>query len=117
MSASKTPAKGTGEPAERVRLSFDGRQIEGPAGCSVAAALMDNDIVSWRTTRGAERPRGLYCGIGVCWDCLVSVDGKPVERACMLPARDGMAVSSADPALAAQAPASATADETTGGLA
>ena len=42
-------------------------------------------VRSWRTTRFGGRPRGLFCGIGVCFDCLVEVDGRPDQRACLDP--------------------------------
>ncbi|MEV4896137.1 2Fe-2S iron-sulfur cluster-binding protein [Nonomuraea sp. NPDC055795] len=48
---------------------------------------------SWRSTRFGGRPRGLFCGIGVCFDCLVEVNGRPAERACQLEARPGDEVS------------------------
>jgi len=45
-----------------------------------------------RTTRAGD-PRGLFCGMGVCFDCLVIVDGVPGTRACVTWARDGMIIS------------------------
>jgi hypothetical protein len=52
-------------------------------GQTVGAALMAAGIRSWRTTRVERRPRGLFCGIGVCFDCLVVIDGRPNQRACL----------------------------------
>ena len=46
-------------------------------------------IVSWRVTRFGGRPRGLFCGIGVCFDCLLTVNGVPSLRACSTEARPG----------------------------
>jgi predicted molibdopterin-dependent oxidoreductase YjgC len=73
-------------------LSFNGTPVPVQPGQSVGAALMDAGIKSWRTTRKNSRPRGLFCGIGICYDCLVTVDGQPNQRACMIPACDGMQV-------------------------
>lgn len=73
-------------------FDFDGRPIPFEPGQSVGAALTAAGVRSWRTTRLAGRPRGLFCGIGVCFDCLVTVDGRPNERACLLPATAGAAV-------------------------
>jgi hypothetical protein len=56
----------------------------------VGAALTDAGIVAWRRTRLGRRPRGLFCGIGICFDCLITVDGDPNQRACLVEARDGM---------------------------
>ncbi|MGW7618000.1 (2Fe-2S)-binding protein [Streptomyces antimycoticus] len=75
------------------RLTFDGATVTALPGQSVGAALMAAGIVAWRTTRREGRPRGLFCGIGVCFDCLITVDGRPGQRACLVPARDGMRLS------------------------
>jgi predicted molibdopterin-dependent oxidoreductase YjgC len=78
----------------RLALTFDGEPLVARPGQSVAAALSDAGIRSWRTTRHHQRPRGLFCGIGVCFDCLLTVDGRPHQRACLVPARDGMTLES-----------------------
>jgi NADPH-dependent 2,4-dienoyl-CoA reductase/sulfur reductase-like enzyme len=65
-----------------VAITFEGRGIEAEEGETLAAALAANRIRVLRTTRsGAER--GIFCGMGVCQDCLVEIDGKPNQRACM----------------------------------
>ncbi|WP_427870955.1 2Fe-2S iron-sulfur cluster-binding protein [Leucobacter luti] len=75
----------------RVRASFEGEPIEAEAGASVAAALIASGSSAWRTTRmGAQR--GLFCGIGVCYDCIVEIDGESGQRACMIPLRDDMCI-------------------------
>jgi predicted molibdopterin-dependent oxidoreductase YjgC len=76
--------------SDRLALSLDGTPLAARPGQSVAAALTDAGIRSWRTTRHGGRPRGLFCGIGVCFDCLLTIDGQPNQRACLVPARDGM---------------------------
>ncbi|MEU4877994.1 (2Fe-2S)-binding protein [Streptomyces sp. NPDC021608] len=70
-------------------LTFDGREIRASPGQSVAAALWSSGVTAWRTTRGEGRARGVFCGIGVCFDCLVTVDGRPNQRACLVPAVRG----------------------------
>ncbi|WP_432252722.1 (2Fe-2S)-binding protein [Streptomyces sp. HNM1019] len=75
------------------RLTFDGTTVTARPGQSVGAALVAAGIVAWRTTRRGGRPRGLFCGIGVCFDCLITVDGRPGQRACLVPALDGMRLS------------------------
>ena len=82
------------DPGARVRASFDGEPIEAEPGASVAAALVSSGRTAWRTTREGK-PRGLFCGIGVCFDCLVEIDGESGQRACMIPLTDGMEVCSA----------------------
>ncbi|QNP69199.1 (2Fe-2S)-binding protein [Streptomyces roseirectus] len=76
-------------PDAAFRLTFDGRPIEALPGQTVAAALWTAGEMSWRTTRGSGTSRGVFCGIGVCHDCLVTVDGRPNLRACLVPAEPG----------------------------
>jgi hypothetical protein len=73
-------------------FTFDGRPTDFRPGQSVGAALTAAGVRSWRSSRVQGRPRGLFCGIGVCFDCLVMVDGQPNERACLVQARPGMTV-------------------------
>ena len=73
-----------------VTITFAGRILQARDGQSVAAALTAAGVRSWRATRRGERPRGLFCGIGVCFDCLLTIDGRPAQRACLVPVRDGM---------------------------
>lgn len=75
-------------------MIFDGREIPVGAGQSVGSALVAAGIRSWRTTRTKDRPRGLFCGIGICYDCLITVDGSPNQRACLTPAQPGMVLAS-----------------------
>ncbi|MEU8620566.1 (2Fe-2S)-binding protein [Streptomyces sp. NPDC048623] len=70
-------------------LTFDGRELPAQEGQSVAAVLWSAGILAWRTTRANGAPRGAFCGIGQCFDCLVTVNGRPNQRACLLPARPG----------------------------
>lgn len=75
---------------DRLSLSLDGAPIDARLGQTVGAALTEAGIRSWRATRKHGRPRGLFCGIGICFDCLIVVDGVPNQRACLVLARDGM---------------------------
>jgi predicted molibdopterin-dependent oxidoreductase YjgC len=70
-------------------VTFDGRELPVESGQTVAAVLIAAGVRSWRTTRFAGRPRGLFCGIGVCFDCLVTVNGRPSQRACLTEAAPG----------------------------
>lgn len=74
-----------------VRLDFDGRSIPAFEGESVAAALTASGVRVMRLTASGEE-RGLFCGMGTCYDCLVVIDGQPSRRACAVPVRDGMVV-------------------------
>jgi hypothetical protein len=75
-------------------ITFDGRPIRVVAGQTVGAALFAAGIRSWRRTRVVGRPRGLFCGIGVCFDCLITVNDRPGLRACLAEARPGDVVRS-----------------------
>ncbi len=76
--------------------TFDGAPLAGEPGQSVAAALVAAGVTSWRTTRRGGRPRGIFCGIGVCHDCLLTVDGVPNQRACLVPLAPGMVLETGD---------------------
>ncbi|MFF0727737.1 (2Fe-2S)-binding protein [Streptomyces sp. NPDC004134] len=70
-------------------VRVDGEELVTESGRTVAGLLLALGRVSWRTTRGGGRPRGVFCGIGVCHDCLVVVNGAPDVRACQRLVRDG----------------------------
>lgn len=70
-------------------FTLDGRPIPFLPGQTIGAALMAAGVASWRTTRLEHRPRGMFCGIGICFDCLITVDGVPDQRACLVPAEEG----------------------------
>ncbi|MGH7122424.1 MAG: FAD-dependent oxidoreductase [Acetobacteraceae bacterium] len=92
-----------------VSFRFDGQEIPAREGETVAAALSAAGQLVFRCTRSGT-PRGLFCGIGACFDCLVTIDGRGGERACLAAATAGMEVSSrfpVDPAPLAAAPAAA----------
>ncbi|MBB6227783.1 NADPH-dependent 2,4-dienoyl-CoA reductase/sulfur reductase-like enzyme [Polymorphobacter multimanifer] len=87
---------------------FEGRAVTGYAGESIAAALISAGEAGLRETAGGGR-RGVFCGMGVCGECMVLADGVPV-RGCMTGVRPGMdvqpaparAVAHAEPQVAAQ---------------
>jgi hypothetical protein len=76
----------------RVNITFAGRDVEAVVGDSVAAALLAAGETPFRTTPVSGAPRAPYCMMGVCFDCLVSVDEIPNQQACMVVVREGMRV-------------------------
>ena len=67
---------------DAIRFSFDGRAMTARPGQSRAAALTEaGQRVFRHTAKGADR--GMFCGMGVCQDCLLTVDGAPNKRACI----------------------------------
>ncbi|MBV8393758.1 MAG: (2Fe-2S)-binding protein, partial [Alphaproteobacteria bacterium] len=89
-------------PAAPVTITFDGREIEALPGETIAAALGAAHILKVRLARSGA-PRGPFCGMGVCFDCLVTVDGRPSQRACLTKVEAGMEVCSSPLATASPA--------------
>ena len=83
-------------PEERGKLSFtfDRQTISAREGDSVAAALMAAGVRALRNTPVSRAPRGPYCLMGVCFECLVEIDGVQNVQSCMVEASDGMCVRS-----------------------
>lgn len=67
-----------------LQFSFNGSPIPALPGQSIGAALIAAGHRSWRVTRFAGAPRGIFCGIGICFDCLVTVNDRPNRRACLV---------------------------------
>ena len=76
-----------------VTINLDGKSVTAFEGESVAAVMMVEGNVAMRTTTEGQ-PRGVFCGMGVCFDCLVVVDGVPNTRACMTWIKEGMQIKS-----------------------
>lgn len=83
----------SGEP---VSIVYDGQVLSAVSGETVAAALTAHGIVQYRHTRRGER-RGLYCGMGACFDCLVTINGKANQRACLTAVAAGQQIRSRMP--------------------
>ena len=79
-------------PGGEVTIRFDGQAVAAREGDSVAAALLAAGHAVLRTTPVGGKPRGPWCMMGICFDCLVEIDGVPNMQACMIPVRDGMEV-------------------------
>ena len=77
---------------EVVTLRFEGRDIAARRGDSVAAALLVANVGATRTTPVSGAPRAPYCMMGVCFDCLMVIDGVADRQACMVEVADGMRV-------------------------
>ncbi|KQV40826.1 MULTISPECIES: (2Fe-2S)-binding protein [unclassified Rhizobium] len=81
-------------PKSRVRVIVDGREIEADVAASVAAALLGAGMTAVRRSVVGGEPRAPYCLMGICFECLVTIDGVQNRQACMVPVRDGMVISS-----------------------
>ena len=79
------------ERGQAVTIIVDGVPLPAYEGETIAGALMASGRRAWRQTRHGE-PRGIFCGIGVCFDCLVTVNGTRNVRACLAPVAAGLVV-------------------------
>jgi predicted molibdopterin-dependent oxidoreductase YjgC len=75
-----------------VAVTVEGRSVRVPAGASAAAAALLAGLGHIRETPVAGAPRGPYCLMGVCFDCLAEIDGIPNRQSCMVPVRPGMTI-------------------------
>ena len=75
-----------------IGLIVDGRQIEARAGDTIAAALLAAGLASTRETPVSNTPRAPYCMMGVCFECVVTVDGVANRQGCLMPVSDGMVI-------------------------
>lgn len=75
-----------------VTFQLDGRTMEGYEGEPIAAALKAAGVMVHRHTTKMDRPRGIFCAIGRCTDCVMIVDGKPNTRTCITPLQEGMVI-------------------------
>ncbi len=73
-------------------FTFDGQEVAAREGDSIAGALLAAGIVITRTTPVGQAPRGPFCMMGACFDCLAEVDGIGGVQTCLVPARPGMVV-------------------------
>ncbi len=77
---------------DTLTITIDGEPVVVPQGVTVAAALLLAGIGQTRTTPVSGAPRSAYCHIGVCFECLVEIDGDPNCQGCRVLVHDGMAV-------------------------
>jgi predicted molibdopterin-dependent oxidoreductase YjgC len=94
MTSSRLP-RPAGSPM--LTVSVDGDPVQAYPGETVATVLLALGRQTFRHTDHLHAPRGLFCGMGVCFDCLVTVDGQANVRACMTPVRAGMTIETGGP--------------------
>ena len=86
------PILGVPQKGKAVRFTMDGKVIEGYEGEPIAVALKAAGLMVHRYTQKEHKPRGIFCAIGRCTDCVMIVDGVPNIRTCITPLKDGMRV-------------------------
>ena len=76
----------------RIRVTIDGHAVDARSGDSVAAAMLAAGLDHCRTTAVSGAKRAPYCMMGVCFECLVAVDGVPNQQGCLIPVVEGMRI-------------------------
>lgn len=82
------------EAAPTLRFTFNGRQIEAYEGETIATALLSAGETTFRRTIKEKEPRGPYCMMGSCFECIVELDGEKQRQACLEPVVNGLRVTS-----------------------
>lgn len=85
-------SRSTDRAGAKVTVTIDGKSVVANASDSVAAAMLAAGIGTCRATPVTGAPRGPFCMMGVCFDCLVTIDGVGSRQACLVPVREGMSV-------------------------
>ncbi|MCA1407681.1 (2Fe-2S)-binding protein [Ensifer sp. IC3342] len=80
------------EPVEAVTFSFDGRSVTAARGDTLAAALLAAGVETFRDSVVGGEPRAPYCLMGVCFECLVTIDGVQNRQSCLVEVREGVVV-------------------------
>jgi len=80
------------ESNETVSIIFEGKNLDVEIGQTVASALLVGGDIVFRSSVVSGQPRAPYCMMGVCFDCLIEIDGVPNQRACMIPVREAMRI-------------------------
>ena len=75
-----------------VTIEIDGEPAAAAPGDSVAAAMFAAGVSTFRHAPVDGGPRGPWCAMGVCFECLVEIDDEPNRQACMTPVREGLRV-------------------------
>ena len=75
-----------------VTFEFEGRRLTAPKGITVAAALLQNQVLHFRDSPVSGEPRAPYCQMGVCFECLVQINGVQNRQSCMTTIEDGMQI-------------------------
>ncbi len=75
-----------------ITFKFDGKTMQGRQGETVASALLHNNQRTFGTTAVTGAPRGPYCMMGLCFDCLVEIDGIANRQSCITEICEGMTI-------------------------
>jgi len=96
MRVKEHPILGRAEEQALVEIEVDGKTVHARTGEPIATALLAAGISTFRYTRKRHEPRGVFCAIGRCTDCMMIVDGVPNVRTCVTPVVAGMKIQTQD---------------------
>jgi predicted molibdopterin-dependent oxidoreductase YjgC len=92
MRIEEHPILGTLKKGKAIKIEVDGKPVDAFEGEPVAAALMAAGKTVFRYTRKRKEARGVFCAIGQCTDCMMTIDGVPNVRTCVTAVKEGMKV-------------------------
>jgi predicted molibdopterin-dependent oxidoreductase YjgC len=92
MRIKEHPILGAPQKGKLINFIYNGERLEGYEGEPIAMALRAAGVMVHRHTTKTEKPRGIFCAIGRCTDCVMVVNGKPNIRTCITPLEEGMRV-------------------------
>jgi predicted molibdopterin-dependent oxidoreductase YjgC len=92
MRITEHPIREIADKGTPIKFTFDGKELTGYEGEPIAAALKAAGIMIHRYTTKKHEPRGIFCAIGRCTDCVMIVNGKPNVRTCVTPLVKGMEI-------------------------
>lgn len=92
MRINNHPILGEESEPEDITIIFEGKRLPAKSNEPIATVLMNAGIRDFRYTKKKHEPRGVYCAIGRCTDCMMTVNGRPNVRTCITHAEDGMVV-------------------------
>lgn len=92
MRIEEHPILGKTQIRKTVTFTYDGKMFKGYEDEPIAAALKAAGVVVHRYTKKQNKPRGIFCAIGRCTDCVMVVDGKQNVRTCITPLKEGMRI-------------------------
>ncbi len=92
MRIDEHPILGKPQKGRKITFYYNEKEVEGYEGEPIAAALLNAGVWTHRYTRKRNEPRGIFCAIGRCTDCVMVVDGEMNVRTCITPLKEGMHV-------------------------
>jgi predicted molibdopterin-dependent oxidoreductase YjgC len=78
--------------SETIKILFEGSSLNAVEGQTVAAALLSEGHLFFRNSVISGQPRAPYCMMGVCYECMLEIDGQSSQQACLIPVREGMKI-------------------------